>query len=161
MKVRACAGDDFAAVYAIQLKCPQAAQWRQEDYLHLARDPGGTILVAEIAGANLPEVAGFAVFHRVMDEAELRNLAIDPPHQRKGIAHALLEVGIRTLQESGARRLFLEVRASNQAALGLYVSAGFQLLYTRRDYYRDPVEDAVVMACVITASSESPIIQAS
>jgi ribosomal-protein-alanine N-acetyltransferase len=157
MKVRACTGDDVAAVYAIQLRCPQAAQWRQEDYLHLARDPGGTILVAEIEAANPPEVAGFVVFHGVMDEAELRNIAIDPSHQRKGFARALLEVAIRTLQESGVRRLFLEVRASNQPALALYASAGFQLLYTRHDYYQDPVEDALVMAREIPAILAPPL----
>ena len=153
MNVRAFADDDLAAVYGIQLKCPQAAQWRLDDYLHLARDPGGTILVAEIEAAGPPEVAGFAVFQRVMDEAELHNIAIDPAHQRKGIARALLELGIRILQKSGTRRLFLEVRASNQPALGLYASVGFQLLYTRHDYYRDPVEDALVMACDISPSS--------
>jgi ribosomal-protein-alanine N-acetyltransferase len=150
MKIRAFDGDDLAAVYAIQLKCPQAAQWRQEDYLLLARDPGGTILVAETEAASSPEVAGFAVFHCVMDEAELRNIAIDPAQQRKGIARSLLAVGIRAMQESGVCRLFLEVRASNQPALGFYASAGFELLYTRHDYYQDPIEDALVMARDIT-----------
>jgi ribosomal-protein-alanine N-acetyltransferase len=157
MKVRPFADADLAAVYAIQLQCPQAAQWRLEDYLHLARDPGGTVLVAELAAANLPAVAGFVVFHRVMDEAELRNIAVNPAHQRKGIARALLEAGIRTLQESGARRLFLEVRASNQPALAFYASAGFQLLYTRHDYYQNPVEDALVMARDITAILLPPL----
>jgi len=151
MKVRACTSDDLAAVYAIQLKCPQAAQWREEDYLHLARDPAGTILVAELDAANPPEVAGFAAFHRVMDEAELRNIAIDPSHQRKGIARALLVAGVRAMQECAMRQIFLEVRASNQPALEFYASAGFQLLYTRHDYYQDPVEDALVMACDISA----------
>jgi ribosomal-protein-alanine N-acetyltransferase len=156
MKVRVFAPDDLAPVYAIQLKCPHAAQWRQEDYLHLACDPGGTILVAEIESASLPEVAGFAVFHRVMDEAELRNLAIDPAHQRKGIARALLQAGIRTLQESGARRLFLEVHTRNQPALAFYASTGFQSLYTRHDYYQNPLGDALVMAYVITPSPDFP-----
>src|SRR5208282_918239 len=129
-------GDDFAAVYAIQLKCPQAAQWRREDYLHLAGDPGGTILVAELEAVNSPQVTGFAVFHRVMDEAELRNIAIGPAHQRKGIARSLLRAGMRAMQGFGVRRLFLEVRASNHPALALYASAGFHLLYTRHDYYQ-------------------------
>jgi ribosomal-protein-alanine N-acetyltransferase len=151
MKIRACTDDDLAAVYAIQLKCPQAAQWRQEDYGHLARDPLGTILVAEVEDANLPRVAGFAAFHRVIDEAELRNMAIDPLDRRKGLAHALLAAGGRSLQESGARRIFLEVRASNHPALAFYRAAGFQLLYTRHDYYCDPVEDALVMACDIAS----------
>jgi ribosomal-protein-alanine N-acetyltransferase len=146
MMIRPCIDDDLPAVYAIQLKCPHAAQWRQEDYLQLSRDSGGMILVAELAGGNLPEVAGFAVFHRVLDEAELRNIAIDPLHQRRGTARALLTEGIRTLQESGVRRLFLEVRASNQPALAFYASSGFRVLSWRHDYYKDPFEDAVVMA---------------
>lgn len=151
MKVRACIDDDLTAIYAIQLKCPQAARWREEDYLQLARHPLGTILVAEVEEENLPRIAGFAAFHGVMDEAELRNIAIDPSHQRKGIARALLAAGIRTLQESGARRLFLEVRASNQPALALYASAGFQVLYKRHAYYHDPIEDALVMTCDIAS----------
>ena len=156
MKVRAFASDDLAAVYAIQLKCPQSAQWREEDYLHLACDAGGTILVAEMESANPPAVAGFVAFHRVMDEAELRNMAVDPAQQRRGLACALLTAGIRVMQEFGVRQLFLEVRASNQPALALYREAGFQLRYSRREYYHDPVEDALVMGCDITASPQSP-----
>ena len=60
------------------------------------------------------------------------------------------------MQEAGVCRLYLEVRASNHPALALYASAGFQLLYTRHDYYQDPVEDARVMACDITPSSDFP-----
>jgi ribosomal-protein-alanine N-acetyltransferase len=155
MKVRAFVDDDLTNIYAIQLRCPQAAQWRLEDYLHLARDPLGTILVAEVDDANLPRIAGFAAFHRVMDEAELRNMAIDPSHQRKGIARALLAAGILALQANGVSRLFLEVRASNQPALAFYASAGFSLLHNRRDYYHDPSEDALVMACDIAPSTDS------
>src|ERR1017187_1323061 len=152
MKIRPFSDDDLAAIYSIQLKCPQAAQWRTEDYFQLAHDPLGTVLVAEVDDANLPRVAGFAAFHRVMDEAELRNMAVDPSHQRKGIARALLAAGMLELQASGVSRIFLEVRASNQHAIAFYASAGFNPLHTRRDYYHDPVEDALVMACDITLS---------
>jgi len=154
MKIRACADDDLAAIYAIQSKCPQLAQWRQEDYYHLLYDPLGTILVAEVGDANLPRVTGFAAFRRVMEEAELRNLAIDHLYRRKGLGHALLSAGVRAMQQSGVCRIFLEVRASNQPALAFYRAAGFKLLHTRRDYYHDPVEDALVMACDIGAISE-------
>jgi ribosomal-protein-alanine N-acetyltransferase len=154
MKIRVCSDDDLAAIYAIQLKCPEAAQWRQADYAYLFRDPLGTILVAEVEDANLPSVAGFAAFHRVLDEAELRNIAIDPIYQHKGLARALLAAGVRTLQEFGVGRIFLEVRTSNRPALAFYQAAGFRLLYTRHDYYHDPVEDALVMAYDITPLSE-------
>jgi ribosomal-protein-alanine N-acetyltransferase len=152
MKLRAFAEHDLAAVYAIQLKCPQAAQWREEDYLHLAHDPSGTIFVAETGDSDPPVVAGFVAFHRVLDEGELRNIAVDPSHQQRGIARALMAAGIRAMQDLGVRKLFLEVRASNQPALKLYRAVGSKLLYIRHDYYHDPVEDALVMACDINRS---------
>jgi [ribosomal protein S18]-alanine N-acetyltransferase len=152
MKLRAFADHDLAAVGAIQLKCPQAAQWRAEDYLQLVHDPGGTILVAESDAPGAPGVTGFVAFHRVMDEAELRTIAIDPSHQRRGIARALLQAGIQVMQNFGVRKMFLEVRASNRPALALYRATGFELAYTRHGYYHDPVEDALVMACDINPS---------
>ncbi|MGO8792780.1 MAG: ribosomal protein S18-alanine N-acetyltransferase [Terriglobia bacterium] len=152
MTVRVFAGEDLAGVYAVQLKCPQAAQWRPEDYPQLARNPGGMVLVAELEDANPPQVTGFAAFHRVMDEAEVRNIAVAPAHQRSGVAQALLTEGVRALKESGVSKVFLEVRASNQPALAFYRAAGFRLLHLRHDYYHDPVEDALVMACDIAPS---------
>ena len=157
MNVRSFVDADADAVYSIQRKCPQAAEWHAEDYLRLARDPGGTILVAEMEVGGLPELAGFAVFYRVMDEAELRNIAIDPLRRRQGMARALLEAGIRRMQNGGALRLFLEVRVSNQPALAFYAASGFKLLYTRRGYYNNPVEDALVLACDIMPSSSPPL----
>jgi [ribosomal protein S18]-alanine N-acetyltransferase len=147
--VRSFADADLAAIYAIQRNCPQAAQWRAEDYLRLAGEDGGVILVAEIAGANEREIAGFAAFYRVGEEAELRNLAVDPAQQRKGIARALLAEAFLRMRELGVRRFFLEVRALNQTALALYGSLGFRLLYTRRNYYQDPADNGLVMGCDI------------
>jgi [ribosomal protein S18]-alanine N-acetyltransferase len=154
MNVRLFTNNDLAAIHAIQGKCPCTAQWRPEDYLLLAAQAGGSILVAEFDGANLPEVAGYAAFHRYGDEAELRNLAVDPAHQRKGIARALLAEGFRQLRDLGVQRLFLEVRAANQPALALYELLGFRLLYTRRNYYQDPPDDGLVMACDLATSLE-------
>lgn len=156
MTIRSCKDDDVSDLHAIQLKCPQAAQWRLEDYIKLANDPLGMILVAETDDEHATRVVGFAAFHRVIDEAELRNMAVDPLHQRKGIARALLAAGIDLLKRSGVCRLFLEVRASNQPAIALYRAADFRLTHTRRDYYHDPAEDALVMARDLAPSSSSP-----
>lgn len=142
--------DDLAAIYAIQLQCPQAADWRKEDYLHLLHDSLGSVVVAEVEDG---QVAGFAAFRRVLDEAELHNVAVDPLRRRQGIARALLGAGLRGLQESGVRRIFLEVRASNLPALAVYEAVGFRPLNTRRDYYQDPVEDAQVMVLDISPAT--------
>jgi [ribosomal protein S18]-alanine N-acetyltransferase len=155
MTIRPCTDDDLSAIHTIQLKCRQAAQWRREDYAQLANDDLGLLLVAEMEDEHPPRVAGFAAFHRVLDEAELRNMAVDPAHQRKGIARALLAAGIHRLKSNGAARLFLEVRAFNQPAIALYRSTDFRLTHTRRNYYHDPAEDALVMARDLAPSSGS------
>jgi ribosomal-protein-alanine acetyltransferase len=149
MKLRPFAESDLARIFSIQQKCPQAAQWRQDDYLTLACDPLGLVLVAELEVENPPRLAGFAAFKHVLDEAELLNLAVDPDHWRKGIARELLAAATRDLIVHGVSRVFLEVRASNEPAISLYTAAGFKLQRLRRDYYHDPVEDAIVMECRI------------
>jgi len=154
MKIRPFAHSDAPTLYAIQLKCPQAGQWHEHDYLEVALDENATILVVETETSPPREVAGFLVIQRVMDEAEIRNLAIDPSYQRKGVARALLAEGIRRMESLGARRLFLEVRASNWAAIELYRRTGFHPLYTRPGYYRDPADDALVMACDLASPSD-------
>ena len=149
--IRPFIDSDLAAIHAIQAKCPQAAQWREEDYLRLARDAAGLILVAEVPGADPEETSGFAAFHRVGEEAELHNLAVDPVHQRKGIARALLAEGFRRMREFDVQRVFLEVRASNQPATVLYASLGFRVLHIRRNYYQNPEDDGLVMRADINA----------
>jgi [ribosomal protein S18]-alanine N-acetyltransferase len=150
MRIRPFTDQDLAAIYAIQVQCPLAGQWKQQDYLELAHEPGGSIFVAELDLSDQPLIAGFAAIQQILDEAELRNLVVHSSHRRNGIGRALLENLIRRLQESGAKELYLEVRPSNQPARAFYAAAGFKLQYTRPDYYRNPGEDALVMALDIT-----------
>ncbi len=145
MKIRTFAKEDLWALLAIQQKCTGAAQWLDSDYLRLADDPRGLVLVAELETTDPAKVLGFAAFHRVIDEAELQNFAVDPEHQHQGAGSALLEEGRKRLLEVGAKRVYLEVRASNKTALGLYYSVGFGIHSLRKDYYRDPQEDAYIL----------------
>lgn len=146
MKVRQFEKQDLSAVMAIQARNPQAAQWAEQDYLRLAEDPQGLILVAELETMTPAKVLGFAACQRIIDEAELRNLAVDPKHYHQGVGRALVAEARRRLLEAGAKRIFLEVRQSNKQALALYYSAGFGLHSERKDYYQDPREDAYVLA---------------
>jgi ribosomal-protein-alanine N-acetyltransferase len=148
MRIRKLSKEDLAAILSIQSKTPQAAQWTQADYASLASDPLGLILVAELDTMIPPTIVGFAAFHTVIDEAELRNMAVDPAHQRQGVGRELLVEGRRRLLEQGVRQIYLEVRASNVPALRLYYSAGFGLRSQRRDYYNDPREDGLVLSLV-------------
>ena len=158
--VRQFAQQDFAAVLAIQSACPEAAQWREEDYTRLARDPAGILLIAEpeavvsgasaagqeeqVLGCNGASILGFAAFYLIADEAELRNLAVAREHRRRGVGRALLDEAHGRLLRAGGKRVYLEVRASNNPAISLYASMGYSLLSTREKYYRDPPEDAYI-----------------
>jgi ribosomal-protein-alanine N-acetyltransferase len=148
MRIRKASADDLEAIVSLQSKTPQAAQWTQADYANLAGDPLGLILVAELDTMTRPTIVGFAAFHRVIDEAELRNMAVAPTHQRQGLGRELLAEARKRLLEQGVRQIYLEVRASNISAQRLYFSAGFSLRSRRKDYYNDPQEDALVLSLI-------------
>lgn len=145
MKIRLFDKNDIAAILAVQQKSPEAARWTQADYERLAEDPGGKILVAELETMDPPKLLGFAAFHRILDEVELRNIAVDPEHREQGVGKALLEDARGRLLKAGAKRVFLEVRASNKPALSLYCAVGFALHSLRKGYYRNPDDDALVL----------------
>ena len=146
MRIKLFTHHDLEALVKIQNSSGQAAAWSEADYERLAADPQGIILVAELEGASPPEVLGFAAFHSVGGEAELWNLAVAPHYRRQGIAKALFREASRRLLQQGVTRIFLEVRASNAPALGLYHAVGFSPFIRRKDYYQDPREDALVLA---------------
>ena len=103
--------------------------------------------VAELPGQGgaPPVVAGYSVLARAADEAELLNLAVAEGARGRGIGAALVRQAIADAMEWGAWALFLEVRASNAAALALYLHAGFSEVGRRRGYYRRPSEDALIL----------------
>ncbi|MBI1761595.1 MAG: GNAT family N-acetyltransferase [Acidobacteria bacterium] len=80
----------------------------------------------------------------VPDELEVDSLVVAATARRQGIGLALMTVAIRQAWQCGVRQAFLEVRESNLAATCLYKSIGFVLVGKRRDYYRDPPEDALL-----------------
>lgn len=92
-----------------------------------------------------PVVVGYCVFQVVADELHILDLAVDPAERRRGLARWLLSYCLDRARRRGADRTFLEVRRSNEPARALYSSFGFRVVGERRDYYRDPGEDALVL----------------
>jgi ribosomal-protein-alanine N-acetyltransferase len=151
MLIREPGNEDLAAIMSIQDKTLQGSGWTQADYANLTGDPLGLVLVAELDTMAPPKTVGFAAFHRVCDEAELRNIAVDPAHQRQGAGRELLAEGRKRLSEQGVKQIYLEVRASNMPAQRLYYSVGFGLRSRRKDYYNDPREDGLVLSLNLSA----------
>ena len=90
-------------------------------------------------------VAGFCAFWLVFDEIHINNIAIRPGFRAQGIGTALLQQVLAEGRQLGARRATLEVRSSNEGARRLYERMGFYVAGIRRDYYSEPVEDALIL----------------
>ena len=90
-------------------------------------------------------VVGYCVMLHVLDEGEIANIAVSPALRRRGIAAQLLDDALHSADDRGLRSVFLEVRVSNDDARHLYASRGFETVGRRRGYYREPVEDALVL----------------
>ena len=105
--------------------------------------PGG-VLVLE--GPRRPGgLCAYCAFRVVLDEMQVMNVAVAPGQRRRGLARRLLGFALRRAARAGARRALLELREGNRGALALYESLGFRRLSLRREYYREPVEDALVL----------------
>jgi ribosomal-protein-alanine N-acetyltransferase len=96
-------------------------------------------------------IIGYAVLMLVLDEAHLLNISIARSHQGRGLGRALLEYMMQIARGHGAANIFLEVRPSNQAAIHLYESTGFNEMAIRRGYYpaANGREDAVLMGMAL------------
>lgn len=90
-------------------------------------------------------VAGYIGSQTVMDETDMMNVAVHPDFRRKGIAEALVNALVENLQRMGSHCLTLEVRASNVPAIALYEKLGFSEIGRRKNYYRNPREDALIL----------------
>ena len=90
-------------------------------------------------------VAAFCAFWRVADQIHINNLAVRPELRGQGLASRLLAGVMAESARMGADSATLEVRRSNTPALRLYAKAGFTEAGVRRNYYTQPVEDALVL----------------
>ena len=90
-------------------------------------------------------VAGYVGSQSVMGEADMMNVAVHPDYRRQGIAERLIAALIERLRENEVYCLLLEVRASNEPAKALYGKLGFAEVGRRKNYYRNPKEDALIL----------------
>ncbi len=120
-------------------------RWGYDAYRReLFTNPNSIMIVAR----NLvpgPLVIGFFAGWVVADELHVNNLAAHQDYRRIGIGRSLMEAAIGEASRRGVAHVILEVRASNESAQLLYRELGFTFVGRRRDYYRLPTEDALVM----------------
>ena len=91
------------------------------------------------------KVVGYVGSQTVLGETDMMNIAIHPDYRKQGIATELISALIEALNERGSHSLMLEVRASNEPAKSLYLKMGFDVVGVRKNYYRNPREDALIL----------------
>lgn len=90
-------------------------------------------------------IVGYCNFRVIVGEGELMRIAVDPAYRGRGYARKLMEQLEKEADENQVGAITLEVRASNDPAIHLYKSYGFQTEAVRKGYYTHPVEDALIM----------------
>ena len=90
-------------------------------------------------------VVGYVGSQSSIDEADIMNVAVHPDYRRQGIAEKLINTLVADLKKRGCHALLLEVRVSNTPAVTLYEKLGFAQVGCRKNYYRNPKEDALIL----------------
>ena len=135
--------EDVAYVYEIE-KDTFSDLWSEGTYKNFKDGKGQSYYVAKIGGV----VAAYCVIMQVLDECEILKIAVGKSYRRKGIGEKLLRTVMKKAGEKGSRLYYLEVRESNQPAINLYRKLGYTESGIREGYYKQPVENAVLMSCI-------------
>ncbi len=140
---------DVPAVAALH-RAAFAMPWSEQAWQHEVRSPSSRVWVAvRSTDAGDQAIVGVVVLWLLPPpEAEIATLAVDPAHRRQGIGRALLHQALTYACAQGpVQRVFLEVRADNAPAQGLYRAFGFAVVGRRRKYYITPQGrvDALIM----------------
>ena len=121
--------------------------WPRQHFHSEFNQPYSFTLLARLADTPGHEIAGYIIYWLVVDELHILNIAVSPCYRRQGIARGLIREVVRLAKKQGIRTAWLEVRPSNTKALSLYQSLGFHTAMTRKRYYSDTGEDALILTC--------------
>ncbi len=139
---------DFEAKYLDEIVeaekiCFENDPWNREMFVEAAENDGFCIIL--LKDMQLSKIIGYSIIIYAMDQADLANIAILPQCRGQKLGKCLLEKTMEKARCYGASEVFLEVRESNLAARGLYLSSDFVEIGRRKKYYKNPREDAIIM----------------
>jgi len=142
LSTRHATSADLSAIMALEKHAATAAHWSVEQYEALFRTSGPDRVALLIE--EEPRVQGFVIARVVGEEWEVENMAIAGPARRRGLGTRLFGQLLDLARARGAKAVFLEVRESNRAARALYEKWAFLENGSRKRYYKDPIEDAIL-----------------
>ena len=139
--VRQADAKDADAIYEIEKLCFPDPWSRESVRFELEENPRAFYVVAEHTG----KVVGYAGLWWIEDEGHITNVAVAPGYRHRHIPKGIIQVLLDFTVQEGIRHHTLEVRRSNEAAIGLYSKFGFEVCGVRKGYYKHNKEDALIM----------------
>jgi len=113
--------------------------WTADEFATLLANPEAFALVARrLSAFGVRRVIGFVLVRVAAGEAEILTIVVRPEYRGRGHGRLLMEEALRRLYRDRVAACFLEVEATNTAAVGLYRSLGFVVVGERKRYYADP-----------------------
>lgn len=140
VKIADMTPDDVSAIAQIEKEC-FSEPWSEEGIRSELSNESAHFFAAKIFG----ETIGYVGMHIVLDECYIANIAIKEAFRRKGIARNLLSIAEERALQEGCSFISLEVRVSNTPAIKLYEKQGYISMGERKNFYRHPIENALIM----------------
>lgn len=137
--IRKMTEDDISQVSYIE-QCNFSLPWKEKDFLEGISHPNNIFLVDECDG----KVRGYLGMYIAVDEGEITSIAVESSSRRQGVAQTLLLHAAKLAREQEIVSIFLEVRCSNESAIALYESVGFERIGVRKGFYDFPKEDGYI-----------------
>ena|SRR5208283_3053577 len=144
--VRSAIPDDIPTIRALEQQAESAAHWAEREYDALfAPDAPTRIALIAVDEADIGHVRGFVIARCALDDWEIENVVVVREAQQLGVGTKLIRELLRRARAAGVISVLLEVRESNLAARKLYERLGFSSEGRRRNYYHEPMEDALLL----------------
>jgi ribosomal-protein-alanine N-acetyltransferase len=141
----------------LELEAETLSAWSRKQLEDELEQPTGFQFVVRREGSE--KIQAVLCVRIIADEAEILKLSVAEYARKKGLGDQLLDFVLRFYGEKGVKNCFLELRASNAAARSLYEKKGFFMVGSRKDYYEEPVEDAILMRLELEFPSKNEIMK--
>lgn len=140
MEIRRAIPDDVSGIEEIEQQS-FSDPWSRSDINSYVTSSSGMCFVATEGG----QVIAYLLGRIIAPEGEIYRIATRSTHRRRGVGYRLLSYSLKTERGRGLEITFLEVRSKNRDAISLYTSYGFERIGQRKNYYKNPDDDAVLM----------------
>ena len=141
IRVRECTKEELPQIVRIEEKYIPSG-WSEKGFAEWLELNENAVIFGTFLGDRL---IGFANGSYAFEEGELLNIAVEEEYRRQGIAQTLFNTLFQHFTDMGVEKIFLEVREKNTPAVKFYEKNGFEQVGVRKNYYREPADNAVVM----------------